>query len=119
MNARAVSLAALAFALYVTCPRMTAMIYAQARQAKVDPVVTIALGCLISIPLFLVIFYALAKWGPGAAVALAAAFDALAAVLLGELDLKAGIELAVITAFVYAGIRLAPRIASAIVGGGT
>jgi len=106
--------AALVFALYVTCPRMTAMIATQAKLTRINPALVIALGCILSIPLFLALLYALNHWGAAAAVLLAAVFDAAAALLLGELDLKAGLELAIITLFVYAGIRAAPKIVDAL-----
>lgn len=106
--------ASLAFALYVTCPRMTAMIASQARVARIDPVAVIVLGCLLGIPFFVALLYTLKYVGLEAAILVAAAFDVGAAVLLGELDLKLGLELAVITVFVYVGIRAAPMIADAL-----
>ncbi len=106
--------ASLAFALYVTCPRMTAMIASQAKLSKINPVAVIVIGCLLGIPFFLILLYVLNCWGVAAAVVVAAVFDLGAAVLLGELDLKLGIELVVITAFVYIGIRAAPKIADFI-----
>ena len=42
---------------------------------------------------------------------MAATLDVGAALLLGNLNLKLGIELIVITIFVYVGIRVAPLIA--------
>jgi len=86
------------------------MIASQSKVSGINPVAVIILGSILGIPLFLVLLYVLNTWGVGAAVILAAVFDLGAAALLGELDLKAGLELLVITAFVYAGIRLAPRI---------
>jgi hypothetical protein len=38
----------------------------------------------------------------------------VAAALLGLVDLKSGVELAIITVFVYVGIRVAPRISELI-----
>jgi hypothetical protein len=38
--------------------------------------------------------------------------DVEAALLVGKLDIKTGIELMVITVFVYVGIRVAPLIAN-------
>ena len=40
--------------------------------------------------------------------------DLAAAALIGLVDLKSGVELAIITVFVYAGIRLAPWISELI-----
>jgi hypothetical protein len=104
-------ISSLAFSLYITCPRMTAMIASQAKIAGVNPMIMISLGSIIGIPFFALLFYALQSYGVGAAVLLAAALDVGAALLVGNLDLRAGIELAIITIFVYAGMRIAPLIA--------
>lgn len=104
-------IASAAFALYVTCPRMTAMIDTQSRVSGINPILVIALGCVLGIPLFAVLLYVLQHWGVGTAVLLAAALDVGAMLLMGHVNLRAGIELGVITIFVYAGIRIAPLIA--------
>lgn len=103
--------ASIAFALYVTCPRMTAMIASQAKISSLNPVLMISLGCLLGIPLFIILFYILQHFGVGATVLLAAALDVGAALLIGKLNLKVGIELGVITIFVYVGMRIAPLVA--------
>ena len=109
--------ASLAFALYVTCPRMTAMIASQAKISGLNPVLMISLGCMLGIPLFLLLFYTLQHFGVGVTVLLAAALDIGAALLMGALNLKAGIELVVITVFVYIGMRVAPLIADILTSG--
>ena len=109
--------ASIAFALYVTCPRMTAMIAAQAKISGLNPVLMISLGCMLGIPLFLLLFYTLQHFGVGVTVLLAAALDIGAALLMGALNLKAGIELVVITVFVYIGMRVAPLIADILTSG--
>jgi hypothetical protein len=48
------------------------------------------------------------------AIIFAAVGDLMTAVLLGIVDLKTGIELTIITVFVYVGIRLAPWISELI-----
>jgi len=101
-------IASFAFALYVTCPRMTAMIATEAKLYKINPLIVIVLGCILGIPLFMALFYTLKYLGLEAAIILAALFDFMAALLLGKLSLKLGIELLIITTFVYVGIRLAP-----------
>jgi hypothetical protein len=108
-------ISSLAFSLYITCPRMTAMIASQAKIAGVNPIIMIALGSIIGIPFFAVLFYVLQSYGVGAAVLLAAALDVGAALLVGNLNLRAGIELAIITVFVYVGMRVAPLIAKLLV----
>jgi len=112
---KALIIASLAFGLYVLCPRMSAMIVQQAKLKKVSVPAVIVLGTLISIPLFIILVNILVKFGLEWAILFAALGDFAAAVLLGTIDVKAGLELAIITLFVYAGIRLAPAIAEAIV----
>jgi len=111
------AIASLAFALYVTCPRMTAMINTQSKISGIKPMLVIALGCVLGIPLFVALLYALQHWGVGVAVLLAAALDIGAMLLIGQVNLKAGIELGVITIFVYAGIKIAPLIAELLAPG--
>ncbi|OYT26392.1 MAG: hypothetical protein B6U95_07490 [Thermofilum sp. ex4484_82] len=115
MDWKALIIASLAFGLYVLCPRMSAMIVQQAKLKKVSVPAVIVLGTLISIPLFIILVNILVKFGLEWAILFAALGDFAAAVLLGTIDVKAGLELAIITLFVYAGIRLAPAIAEAIV----
>lgn len=93
---------------------MTAMIASQAKVAGVNPFIMISLGSLMGIPFFVLVFYALRGYGVEAAVRTAAALDVGAALLVGKLNLRAGIELAVITLFVYAGMRVAPYVAGAL-----
>ena len=107
--------ASIAFALYVTCPRMTAMIATQTKISGLNPYLMISLGCILGIPLFIMLFYTLQRFGIGATVLLAAALDVGAALVLGKLDLKVGIELMIITVFVYVGIRVAPLITNLLI----
>ena len=112
MNWRALAVASLAFALYVLCPRMTAMIAQESRIRGIDAHAVIIAGTIISIPPFILLMHVLLRFGIEWAILLAAAADVAAACLLGTLDLRTGVELAVITAFVYLGIKMAPLTAS-------
>lgn len=111
MAVNSLIIASVAFALYVTCPRMTAMIATQTKISGLNPYLMISLGCIIGIPLFFVLFYVLRHYGVGITVFLAAVLDLGAILLLGNLDIKVGIELGIITGFVYTGIRVAPIVA--------
>lgn len=106
--------ASVAFALYITCPRMTAMIATETKISDLNPFLMISLGCLFGIPLFIMLFCILQHFGVEATVLSAAALDVGATLLIGKLDVKAGIELMVITVFVYVVIRVAPLIANLI-----
>jgi len=110
----ALIVASVAFALYVTCPRMTAMIATESKMSGLNPILTVILGYILGIPLFLILLYTFQLLGVAATVLLAAIFDLGAALLLGSIDVKSGIELTIITVFVYAGIRLAPMITELI-----
>ena len=104
----------MAFSLCITCPRMTAMIASKAKVMGVKPMIMIALWSMMGIPFFIVLLYALQIYGVEVAVLLAAALDMGAALLVGNLNLRAGIELAIITVFVYVGMRVAPLMARAL-----
>jgi hypothetical protein len=105
---------ALAFGLYVIRPRMSAMMVQQAKIKGLNLYAVIVLGALVSIPLFLVLSGILIRYGMEWAIIFAAVGDFAAAAPLGLVDLKSGIELAIITVFVYVGIRLAPWISELI-----
>ncbi len=111
---RVLLISSLAFGLYVICPRMGAMMVQQAKTKGVNLYAVITLGALISIPLFILLSNILLKFGMEWAVLFAAAGDIAAAALLGLVDLKSGIELGIITVFVYIGIRVAPLISGVI-----
>lgn len=88
------------------------MIATETKISCLNPFLMISLGCLFGIPLFIMLFYILQHFGVEAPVLSVAALDVGAALLVGKLDLKAGIELMVITVFVYVGMRVAPLIAN-------
>ena len=106
--------ASLAFGLYVICPRMSAMMVQQAKIRDLNLYGVIVLGALISIPLFVILSGILVRFGMGWAIIFAAGGDFAAALLLGLIDPKSGVELATITVFVYVGIRVAPLISRLI-----
>ncbi len=114
MEWRNLLIASLAFGLYVICPRMSAMMVQQAKVKGLNLYAIIVLGALISIPLFVILSRILIKFGIGWAIIFAAVGDFAAAALLGAIDPRTGVELAIITVFVYIGIRLAPVISGLI-----
>jgi hypothetical protein len=93
-------LAALAFGLYVICPRMSALIVQQTKTKGLNIYAVIVLGALVSIPLFLILSGILIGFGIEWAIIFAAVGDLAAVAILGLMDLKSGVELAIITAFV-------------------
>ena len=114
MEWKTLLVASSAFGLYVICPRMGAMMVQQAKLKGLSLYAIIVLGALISIPLFVVLSRILIRLGIGWAIIFAAVGDFAAAALLGAIDPRTGVELAIITVFVYIGIRLAPIISSFI-----
>jgi len=111
-----VFLSSLAFALYVLCPRMSAMLAEQAKLKGLNIHAVIVLGLLFSIPFFFLLLGILERFGMFWAVLFAAIADFAAAALLGVVELKVGVELAVITIFVYAGIKIAPLVTKLLLG---
>jgi hypothetical protein len=69
---------------------------------------------LENIHVFVILSGILVRFGMGWAIIFAAVGDFAAAALLGFIDLKSGIELAIITVFVYIGIRVAPLMSGLI-----
>jgi hypothetical protein len=65
--------------------------------------------------MFILLFYVLSSYGVGPAVLVAAILDVGAALLVGSLSFKSGIELVIITLFVYAGMRIAPLISNSLI----
>ena len=114
MEWKTLLIASSAFGLYVICPRMGAMMVQQAKLKGLSLYAIIVLGALISIPLFVILSRILIRFGVGWATIFAAVGDFAAAALLGAIDPRTGVELAIITVFVYIGIRLAPVISSFI-----
>jgi len=114
MEWRNALIASLAFGLYVICPRMSAMIVQQVKVKGLNLYAIIVLGTLISIPLFVILSRITIRFGTGWAILFAAVGDVAAAALLGVIDPKTGVELAIITVFVYVGIRVAPVISNLI-----
>ena len=51
--------ASVAFALYITCPRMTATIATETKISCLNPFLMISLGCLFGIPLLIMLLYVL------------------------------------------------------------
>jgi len=93
------------------------MIATKTRIGGLNPFLMISSGWLFGIPLFITLFFTLQNFGIEATVLSAAALDVGTALLVGKLDSKAGIELMVITVFVYVGMRVAPLITNLIASG--
>jgi len=68
MSVYVIIIASLAFALYVTCPRMTAMIATQSKVSGLNPTLMISLGCILGIPMFIMLFLILKHFGVEATV---------------------------------------------------
>jgi hypothetical protein len=66
------------------------------------------LGALISIPMSVILSRITIRLGTEWAILLATLGDVAAAALLGVIEPKMETELALVTVFLYAGIRLAP-----------
>jgi hypothetical protein len=88
---------------------MTGMIAAEAKISDVNPFLMICLGCILGIPLFIMLFYTLLCFGVESMILLVAMLGVGAAFLFGKLSLKAGIGPVVITIFVYVGMRVAQQ----------
>lgn len=88
------------------------MMATEAKISSLNLFLIVSLGCMFGIPVFVVLFYVLRHLGVEGTVLSAAALDVGADLFIGKLNLKAGIELMVISVFMFVGVRVAPLVAN-------
>ena len=103
----------IAFALFIVCPRMAAMLHVITRSTETNLVYVSVLGTIIALPFVIAMVLIFKQYGLLAALGFLVLTDVLAALLMGKvLSLKAGLETFIIALFVIAGARFAPLISS-------
>lgn len=103
---------AIAFALFIVCPRMAGMLHIICNNSKMPLFKTAFLGSLIAIPLILLMVWIFVQFGVIGALAFCVATDLLAAYLLKSISYKAGFETVIIAIFVFISIEIAPKISN-------
>ena len=103
----------IAFALFIVCPRMAAMLHVITRSTETNLVYVSVLGTIIALPFVIAMVLIFKQYGLLAALGFLVLTDVLAALLMGKvISLKAGLETFIIALFVIAGARFAPLISS-------
>ncbi len=106
---------AIAFALFIVCPRMAGMLHVICENSKLSLFKTAFLGSLIAIPLILLMVWVFAQFGVVGALIFCVATDLLAAYLLKSISYKAGFETIIIAIFVFVAVKVAPLISGVII----
>lgn len=112
---RELIISSIALSFFIICPRMAGMVHVIARQAQTPLMLTALFGTLMAVPLVLAMVWVFGRFGLWGALAFCVVTDALAALFMQQISLKAGIETLIIALFVIAGVKIAPLITSFIV----
>lgn len=106
---------AIAFALFIVCPRMAGILHVICENSKISLFKTAFLGSLIAIPLIILMVWVFAQFGVVGALIFCVATDLLAAYLLKSISYKAGFETIIIAGFVLVAVKVAPLISGVII----
>ena len=110
----ALILASVTFAFFILCPRMVGMASVISGMKEVNPWVVVIIGAVLAIPLMLLMYWVLQKFGAGYAIGLAAATDIVAALIIGTYNWKLMVSVLIIAAFVWAGVFVSNLVSKAI-----
>jgi len=106
--------ASVAFAFFILCPRMVGMASVISGIKEVNPWVVVVIGAVMAIPLMILMYWVLQKFGAAYAIGLAAATDIVAALIIGTYSWKAMVSVVIIAIFVWVGILVANLVSKAI-----
>jgi hypothetical protein len=107
-------IASVSFAFFILCPRMVGMAAVISGIKEVNPWVVVVIGAVLAIPLMLLMYWVLQKYGAAYAIGLAAATDIVAALIIGTYSWKSMVSVVIIAAFVWAGVYVANLVSKAI-----
>ncbi|MDD4836520.1 MAG: hypothetical protein PHU72_05410 [Dethiosulfovibrio sp.] len=107
-------LSSLAFGLFVVCPRMAGMMHVIAGQESLSMMKTVLVGTAFSVPLLMLMVMVFGRFGVWGALTVCVLTDFGAALIMGSVSAKAGVETAVIALFVIMGVKVAPFISRAL-----
>jgi uncharacterized membrane protein YdcZ (DUF606 family) len=110
----ALIIASATFAFFVLCPRMVGMASVISGIKDVNPWLAVVIGAVLAIPLMILMYWVLQKYGAAYAIGLAVATDLVAAVIIGTYSWKATVSVLIIAIFVWAGIFVANLVGKAI-----
>ena len=107
-------IASVTFAFFILCPRMVGMAAVISGIKEVNPWIVVVIGAVLAIPLMLLMYWVLQKYGAAWAIGLAAATDIVAALIIGAYSWKATVSVVIIAIFVWAGVYVANLVSKAI-----
>jgi hypothetical protein len=107
-------IASVTFAFFILCPRMVGMASVISGIKDVNPWIVVVIGAVLAIPLMLLMYWVLQKYGAAYAIGLAAATDIIAALIIGAYSWKATVSVVIIAIFVWAGVYVANLVSKAI-----
>ncbi|HDD35567.1 MAG TPA: hypothetical protein ENF30_02070 [Candidatus Desulfofervidus auxilii] len=105
-------LVSIAFALFIVCPRMAGMTHVITKATQTNIVQVAVMGTIISLPLIIVMVLTFRRYGLIAALGFCILTDIGAALLMREINLKAGLETFIIAVFVIIGVKIASFISN-------
>lgn len=101
---------AIAFGLFVVCPRMAGMMHVISGYSPASMMKTVLAGTVLSVPLLILMVTCFGKFGIWGALAICVATDFGAAVIMKGINPRAGVETLVIALFVILGVKVAPLV---------
>ncbi len=101
---------AVAFGLFVVCPRMAGMMHVISGYSAGSMMKTVLVGTLFSVPLLVLMVMGFGRFGIWGALAICVATDFGAALVMKGINPRAGVETFVIALFVILGVKIAPVI---------
>ncbi len=111
---RELFIAALAFSLFIVCPRMAGMTNVIASSTNVNIIEVAVAGSLLAIPFVVAMVLIYSRYGLFAALIFAVVTDLLSALVIREISFKAGIETLIIALFVMLGVKVASYVSQLI-----
>ena len=110
-------LSSMAFGLFVVCPRMAGMMHIITGNTTSSIMKTVLLGTALSVPILILMVNAFGKFGIWGALSICVLTDFGAAMFMGKINPRAGVETLVIALFVIIGVKIAPLISSFVTSG--
>jgi len=106
--------ASITFAFFILCPRMVGMASVISGIKEVNPWLAVVVGAIVAIPLMILMYWVLQKFGTAYAIGLAVVTDIIAALIIGTYSWKATVSVIIIAIFVWAGIFVANLVSKTI-----
>ncbi len=107
---------AIAFSLFILCPRLAGMCSIVSRTRGLNPYVVAAIGVVVSIPLVLAMVYVVEKYGVYHAVLVAIVTDVISGLIMGLYSLRSLVEVLVLALFIWVEVVAADHIVRYIAG---